>query len=41
MLAVMDPEMHPPDQSKAIINLFDGEISITKSADPLDCKNRY
>lgn len=38
MLAVMDPEMHPADQSKAIINLFDGEISIIQSDDPLDCK---
>ena len=38
MLAVMDPEMHPPDQSKAVINLFDGEISIIQSKDPLDCK---
>ncbi len=38
MLAVMDPEMHPPDQSKAVINLFDGEINITQSDDPLDCK---
>ncbi|MEJ2242116.1 MAG: ATPase domain-containing protein, partial [Candidatus Bathyarchaeota archaeon] len=38
MLAVMDPEMHPQDQSKAVINLFDGEISITQSSDQLDCK---
>ncbi|MEJ2242730.1 MAG: ATPase domain-containing protein, partial [Candidatus Bathyarchaeota archaeon] len=38
MLAVMDPNMHPPDQANAVINLFDGEINITQSSDPLDCK---
>ena len=38
MLAVMDPGMHPVDQSNAVVNLFDGEISIMQSADPLDCK---
>jgi hypothetical protein len=37
-LAVLDPEMHPSDQSKAVLNLFDGEISILQSDDPLDCK---
>jgi tetratricopeptide (TPR) repeat protein len=36
ILAVMDPEMHPSDQSKAVLNLFDGEISIIQSDDPLD-----
>ncbi|MEJ2242901.1 MAG: ATPase domain-containing protein [Candidatus Bathyarchaeota archaeon] len=38
MLAVMDPNMHPADQANAVINLFDGEISITKTKDPLKCK---
>ena len=38
MLAVMYPKMHPPDQSEAILALFDGEISITQSDNPLDCK---
>ena len=38
ILAVMDPEMHPSDQSKAVLNLFDGEISIIQSDDKLDCK---
>ncbi|MEJ2241555.1 MAG: AAA family ATPase [Candidatus Bathyarchaeota archaeon] len=38
MLAIIDPEMHPLDQSKAVINLFDGEISIFQSKDPLECK---
>jgi KaiC/GvpD/RAD55 family RecA-like ATPase len=37
-LGVLDPSMHPPDQANAVINLFDGEISITKSGDPLECK---
>jgi KaiC/GvpD/RAD55 family RecA-like ATPase len=38
MLAVMNPAMHPSDQATAVIDLFDGEISITQSDDPLDCK---
>jgi KaiC/GvpD/RAD55 family RecA-like ATPase/tetratricopeptide (TPR) repeat protein len=38
MLAVMDPKEHPPDQATTVLNLFDGEISITQSDDPLDCK---
>ena len=38
MLAVMDPSMHPPDQANAVINLFDGEISLTQTEDPLECK---
>ena len=38
MLAVMDPKEHPPDQATTVINLFDGEISILQSDDPLDCK---
>ena len=38
ILAMIDPEMHPSDQAKAVFNLFDGEISITQSDDPLDCK---
>jgi len=38
MLAVIDPEMHPSEQSKAIINLFDGEISLKQTEDPLECK---
>ncbi|NIO36593.1 tetratricopeptide repeat protein [Candidatus Bathyarchaeota archaeon] len=31
-LAVMDPEMHPPQEVKAILGLFDGEISIYRKA---------
>ena len=38
MLAVMYPKMHPTEQSEAILALFDGEISILQSDDPLDCK---
>jgi len=38
ILAVIDPSMHPPEQANAVINLFDGEISIIQSDDPLDCK---
>jgi len=38
MLAVIDPSMHTSDQANAVINLFDGEISIIQSDDPLDCK---
>jgi len=38
MLAVMYPKMHTLDQSEAILALFDGEITITQSEDPLDCK---
>jgi len=38
MLAVMNPAMHPSDQATAVVDLFDGEISITQSDDPLDCR---
>jgi hypothetical protein len=27
-LAVFDPEMHSPQESRAILDLFDGEINI-------------
>jgi len=38
MLAVIDPEMHPSDHSKAVLNLFDGEINLYQTRDPLECK---
>ena len=38
ILAVLDPNMHPPDQANALINLFDGEISLYQTEDPLECK---
>jgi KaiC/GvpD/RAD55 family RecA-like ATPase len=37
-LAVMYPKMHPVDQSEAILALFDGEINLTETEDPLECK---
>jgi hypothetical protein len=30
--------MHATEHANAVINLFDGEISIIQSDDPLDCK---
>jgi KaiC/GvpD/RAD55 family RecA-like ATPase len=38
MLAVMYPKMHPVDQSEAILALFDGEIELTQTEDPLECR---
>jgi predicted ATPase/archaellum biogenesis ATPase FlaH len=38
MLAVMDPNMHPPDQANAVINAFDGEISLSQIEDSTECK---
>ena len=38
MLAVLDPSMHPHDQANAVVNSFDGEINITQTEDPLECK---
>jgi len=38
MLAVINPIMHPLDQARAIIDLFDGEINLTETEDPLQCK---
>ena len=37
-LAVMDPLMHPPNEVHAVLNLFDGEINIFETEDPLECK---
>ncbi|MEJ2241707.1 MAG: ATPase domain-containing protein, partial [Candidatus Bathyarchaeota archaeon] len=37
-LAVVNADIHPYDQARAVIDLFDGEINITQSIDPLDCK---
>jgi len=37
ILAVIDPSMHATEHANAVINLFDGEISILQSNDPLDC----
>lgn len=38
VLAVLDPGMHPSDHANAIINLFDGEISLIQSRDPYECR---
>jgi len=38
MLAVINPDIHPHDQARAIIDLFDGEIELTQTEDPLECK---
>jgi tetratricopeptide (TPR) repeat protein/KaiC/GvpD/RAD55 family RecA-like ATPase len=40
LLAVINPKMHAPDQTGAILDLFDGEISITQTDDPLECKKQ-
>ncbi len=38
MLAVMYPEMHHSEESKAVLSLFDGEIELTQTEDPIECK---
>jgi len=38
MLAVVDPLMHASEELYAVLGLFDGEISLTQTEDPLDCK---
>ena len=38
ILTVMNPSMHPPDQATAVLDLFDGEISLYQTEDPLECK---
>ena len=38
MLAVMNPAMHPADQAAAVVDLFDGEISLYQTEDPLECR---
>ena len=38
MIAVINPRMHASEELYAVLDLFDGEISITQSDDPLDCK---
>jgi hypothetical protein len=30
--------MHPPHQANAVTNSFDGEISLSQSEDPTECK---
>ncbi len=37
ILGVMNPNMHPSDQATAVLDLFDGEISLYQSEDPTEC----
>jgi KaiC/GvpD/RAD55 family RecA-like ATPase/tetratricopeptide (TPR) repeat protein len=37
-LCVANPQMHPQEEVQSILGLFDGEISITQTKDPLECK---
>ncbi|MEJ2241669.1 MAG: ATPase domain-containing protein, partial [Candidatus Bathyarchaeota archaeon] len=37
ILAVMNSIMHPPDQVNAVLDLFDGELSIVQSVSSLNC----
>ena len=38
ILAMINPAMHPSDQTNSVLDLFDGEINITQPEDPLECK---
>lgn len=38
MLEVINPSIHPHDQANALIEFFDGEISLTQTDYPLECK---
>jgi len=38
VLAVVNPEMHTPDQTGALLGLFDGEISLYQTQDPHECR---
>ena len=38
ILAVINPLMHDSKDLNAVLDLFDGEISITQTEDPLECK---
>ena len=38
MLAVIDPTMHTNEQVGAVLNLYNGEISINQTKDSLECK---
>jgi KaiC/GvpD/RAD55 family RecA-like ATPase len=38
VLAAMNPSMHPSDQAQAVLDIFDGEISLYQTEDPLECK---
>jgi len=38
MLALINPRMHTSEDLYTVLDLFDGEISITQTKDPLECK---
>ena len=38
ILAVVNPQMHTPEEHSSVLDLFDGEISLTQTEDPLECK---
>ena len=38
LLAVINPLMHASEELHAVLDLFDGEISLTQTEDPLECK---
>jgi len=37
-MVLMNPQMHPPDQIAAVLDLFDGEISLLQTEEPLECR---
>ncbi|MFX0212205.1 MAG: RAD55 family ATPase, partial [Candidatus Hodarchaeota archaeon] len=38
LLAVMNPSMHPSDQANAVLDLFDGIISLFETEPEIECK---
>ena len=38
MLAIIDPLMHTSEELHSILGLFDGEIELTQTEDPLECR---
>jgi KaiC/GvpD/RAD55 family RecA-like ATPase len=38
IFAVIDLSIHTSEQANAVINLFDGEIELAQTGDPLECK---
>jgi len=38
MLAVINPLMHASEEFNSVLDLFDGEINLTETKDPLECK---
>jgi hypothetical protein len=38
MLAVINPLMHASKELHPVLDLFDGEIELTETEDPLECR---